>query len=59
MSAKKKNKPLTEREKLKLEIAEELGIREQVEREGWDSLSNAICGKVGGLMRKRLRERGL
>lgn len=52
---KKKGKPLDEREKLKLEIARELGILEQVENEGWDSLSNAMCGKVGGLMSKRLR----
>jgi hypothetical protein len=53
---KKKAKPLDEREKLKLEIARELGILEQVENEGWDSLSNAMCGKVGGLMSKRLRQ---
>ena len=53
---KKKVKPLDEREKLKLEIARELGILEQVEKEGWDSLSNAMCGKVGGLMSKRLRQ---
>jgi len=53
---KKKSKPLDERDMLKLEIARELGILEQVENEGWDSLSNAICGKVGGLMSKRLRQ---
>lgn len=58
MSTKKKKmaKPLSERDKLKLEIARELGILEQVENEGWDSLSNAMCGKVGGLMSKRLRQ---
>ena len=53
---KKKAKPLSERDKLKLEIARELGILEQVENEGWDSLSNAVCGTVGGLMSKRLRQ---
>ena len=53
---KKKVKPLDEREKLKLEIARELGILEQVEKEGWESLSNAMCGKVGGMMSKRLRQ---
>ncbi|MBP8819808.1 MAG: small, acid-soluble spore protein, alpha/beta type [Syntrophomonadaceae bacterium] len=53
---KKKSKPLDERDMLKLEIARELGILEQVENEGWDSLSNAMCGKVGGLMSKRLRQ---
>ena len=53
---KKKSKPHDERDMLKLEIARELGILEQVENEGWDSLSNAMCGKVGGLMSKRLRQ---
>lgn len=58
MPAKKKdNKPLSAKDKLKLEIAQELGILEQVERDGWESLSNAVCGKVGGIMSKRLRER--
>jgi len=40
-----------------MEIARELGIWEQVEKEGWDSLSNAVCGRVGGIMSKRLREK--
>ncbi|MGS0763596.1 small, acid-soluble spore protein, alpha/beta type [Syntrophomonas curvata] len=58
MPAKKKeNKPLSARDRMKLEIAQELGILEQVERDGWESLSNAVCGKVGGIMSKRLRER--
>lgn len=39
-----------------MEIAKELGIWEQVEREGWQSLSNATCGRVGGIMRKRLQK---
>lgn len=41
---------------MKMEIAKELGIWNQVEKEGWNSLSNAICGKVGGIMSRRLRE---
>jgi hypothetical protein len=56
MTAKnKKPKVLTERDLLKIEIAKEMGIWEQVQNEGWESLSNAVCGKVGGLMSKRLR----
>ncbi|MDD2510352.1 MAG: small, acid-soluble spore protein, alpha/beta type [Syntrophomonas sp.] len=47
---------MSEKDLLKIEIAKELGIWEQVEKEGWDSLSNATCGRVGGLMSKRLRE---
>lgn len=58
MPAKKKNKVLTEKDLMKIEIARELGIWEQVEKEGWDSLTNAMCGKVGGLMSKRIRAAG-
>lgn len=53
---KKKPKELTERDLLKIEIAKELGIWEQVERDGWESLSNEACGRVGGIMSKRLRD---
>ncbi|MEA4925647.1 MAG: small, acid-soluble spore protein, alpha/beta type [Syntrophomonadaceae bacterium] len=54
---RKKLKPvLTERDRLKVEIAKELGLWEQIEKEGWESLSNAACGRVGGIMRQRLKE---
>lgn len=52
----KKKKELTPKDLLKIEIAKELGIWEQVERDGWESLSNEACGRVGGIMSKRLRE---
>lgn len=52
----KKKKELTPKELLKMEIAKELGIWEQVEKHGWESLSNEACGRVGGIMSKRLRE---
>ena len=42
-----------------MEIAQELGLWERVQQEGWYSISNADCGRVGGLLRKRLREKGL
>lgn len=54
---KKANKVLTERDILKMEIAQELGLWDQIERDGWESLTNADCGRVGGIMRKKLRER--
>jgi len=57
--SKKKNKVLTERDRLKMEIATELGLWEQVEKEGWESLTNAACGRVGGIMRKRLKDKRL
>ncbi|MDI9480826.1 MAG: small, acid-soluble spore protein, alpha/beta type [Syntrophomonadaceae bacterium] len=53
----KKKKPLTEYDLLKMEIAKELGLWEQIEKEGWESLSNAACGRVGGIMSKRMREK--
>ncbi len=57
--SKKANQVLTERDKLKMEIAKELGLWEQIEREGWESLTNAACGRVGGIMRRKLNENKL
>ncbi len=54
---KKKKKVLTEKDVMKMEIAKELGVLEQIEQHGWESLSNAACGRIGGIMSKRLRER--
>lgn len=56
-SRDKKKKVLTEYDRLKMEIAKELGLWEQIEQEGWKSLSNAACGRLGGIMSKRLREK--
>lgn len=47
---------LTPEEKLKYEIAEELGLLERVMEGGWKSLSAKETGRVGGLMTKRKRE---
>lgn len=59
--AGKKERPLkrdelTEEEKMKYEIAEELGLLDQVMAEGWKSLSSKETGRIGGLMTKRSRE---
>lgn len=51
----KKKKVLTEDERLKYEIAGELGLLEQVEAHGWKSLSAKETGRIGGLMTKRKR----
>ncbi len=57
---KKKNrqakKVLTERDLLKIEIAQELGLWEKIQQDGWESLTNADCGRVGGIMRKKLKQ---
>ena len=47
---------LTEDQKMKLEIASELGLIDQVQRDGWKSLSAKETGRIGGLMTKRKRE---
>ena len=47
---------LTEEEKIKYEIAEELGLLEKVMSEGWRSLSSKETGKIGGLVTKKRRE---
>ena len=53
----KANKELTEvekmREKVKYEIAEELGLIDKVKQEGWGGLSSEETGRIGGLMAKR------
>ena len=52
----KNTKSPTEDEKLKYEIAEELGLADTVQKEGWKSLSAKETGRIGGLMTKRKRE---
>lgn len=47
---------LTEEEKMKYEVAEELGLLEQVLKEGWRSLTSKQTGKIGGLVTKKRRE---
>ncbi len=42
---------------MKIEIARELGLWDQIEKHGWESMSNAACGRIGGIMGKRLKER--
>lgn len=59
--SKKKEQPIDlqkvpEEEKLKYEIAEELGLLDKVLETGWKSLSAKETGRIGGLMTKRRRE---
>ena len=51
-----KKKEITPEEKLKYEIAEELGLLDKVMTEGWKSLSSKETGKIGGMVSKRRRE---
>lgn len=55
----RKPKELTPLDRLKLEIAGELGLSERLFAEGWGNLTAAETGRLGGILNKRLRERGL
>jgi len=55
----KKEKPLTKLDKMKLEIAEEIGLIERIKSVGWAGLSAQEAGYLGGMLSKRLREQGL
>ena len=56
MPKTKKEKPLSENDIMKYEIAEELGLLEKVNATGWKSLTAKESGKIGGIMTKRKRE---
>ena len=43
-------------QKMKLEIAEELGLLDKVQEGGWKSLTTKETGRIGGLMTKKKRE---
>lgn len=60
MSKKKEEKidlnKIPENEKIKYEIAQELGVLDKVLATGWKSLSAKETGRIGGLMTKRKKE---
>ncbi len=51
----KEFKPLTPEEKLKLEIAREIGVFDKVTNGGWKSLSAKESGRIGGILSSRRR----
>lgn len=56
----KTNRELSEmekiREKIKYEIAEELGLSDKVDEMGWSGLTAEETGRIGGLMTKKKRK---
>lgn len=44
------------KEKIKLEIAEELGLLDKVRQGGWGDLNGVEAGKIGGLLASRLKK---
>ena len=61
MSKKKEKKidlnNLEPDEKMKYEVAEELGLLDRVLSEGWKSLTSKETGRIGGMVTKRKREK--
>ena len=60
--AKKKEKKidlnnLEPEEKMKYEVAEELGLLDRVLSEGWKSLTSKETGRIGGIVTKKKREK--
>ena len=58
---KKKEKPidlknLEPEEKLKYEVAEELGLLDKVLSQGWKSLTSKETGRIGGMVTRRKRQ---
>ena len=49
---------MEEKDRMKYEIAEELGLLDQVLEEGWKSLASKETGRIGGLMTKRRQKTG-
>jgi hypothetical protein len=49
----KKKKKQNPHDKLKLEIASELGLKEKVMKYGWKSLTAKETGRIGGMISKR------
>lgn len=61
--AKKKEKKidlnhLEPEEKLKYEVAEELGLLDRVLSQGWKSLTSKETGRIGGMVTKKKRDHG-
>ncbi len=55
----KKEKPLTEKDLLKYEVANELGLLDKVLEGGWKSLTSKESGKIGGIIAKKNKENNL
>ncbi|MCL1863781.1 MAG: alpha/beta-type small acid-soluble spore protein [Defluviitaleaceae bacterium] len=43
-------------DKMKLEIAEELGLLEKVNKSGWKSLTAKESGRIGGILARRKKK---
>lgn len=53
---KKKKKVITPDDILKYEIAEELGLLDKIEDQGWGGLTAKESGRIGGIMTSRKKK---
>ena len=53
---KELNKEELLREKMKYEIADELGLKDKVDEMGWGGLTAEETGRIGGIMTKRKKQ---
>jgi hypothetical protein len=58
-AAPKKPMEPTPLDLLKLEIATELGLADKVATAGWAELTAVETGRVGGILNRKLKERGV
>jgi hypothetical protein len=47
---------LTDADRIKYEVADELGLLEKVRESGWKSLTAKESGRLGGLIARKKRE---
>lgn len=57
--ANRKNKKDLYIEKIKLEVAEELGLLDKILSEGWGALNATEAGRIGGKVAGRLKKEGM
>ncbi len=57
MAKKKKKRKKTIEDKMKYEIADELGLLDKVKNEGWGSLTAKETGRIGGIMTVRKKSK--
>jgi len=50
---------LSQEERLKYEIAQELGLLSKLKEVGWAGLSTAESGRIGGLVGAKKRKKGV
>ena len=55
-NSSKKDKPLTDNDIMKYEIADELGLIDKVDEKGWAGLTAKEAGRIGGILTSRKKQ---